>query len=119
MTPLPPWFVFVLFSMWGIGLLCSSVARALRYYKYQRDAWLLASAAERCLMAIALMLGSLTVAPHPMYDFKWLILYARYAWLFAFVPFGIGVFLEWHSMARIKQARESHDNREEKWQPQP
>lgn len=84
----------------------------MRYYKYQRDGWLLASSFERGLMAIALMIGSLTIAPHPpvwllnffhVANLKGLLIFSRYSWFLAFVPFAIGVFLEWHSMARIKR----------------
>ena len=103
MTPLVNWSVFVLFAAWGIGSLCSSVVRAKRYYKYQKDAWLLTDAIEKFLMAIAFLLGALIVAPHPISNFEGLRTYARLAWFCAFIPFGIGVFLDWNSMARIER----------------
>jgi hypothetical protein len=102
---LPLWFVFLLFAFWGIGSLNSAIARVIRYKMYQRDSWLLSDAVEKFLMAIAFSLGSLTVLPHPVYNFEWLREYARYAWLFAFVPFAIGVWLDWHSLSRIRQQK--------------
>ena len=111
MKEMPEWFVFVLFMCWGIGLLNLSIARYIRYRKYQRDPWLLADAIERLFMGVAFCMGSMVVAPHPLGDYDWMITPSRYLWLIGFVPFSIGTLLDWYSLATIERERSKSGGR--------
>jgi hypothetical protein len=102
---LPDWFVFFLFMGWAIGSIVSAKARFRRWRKFQREPWLLTDCLERLFMGIAFCMGAMILGPHPAYDYEWLRPVSRYFWLFAFVPFAVGIFLDWHSIAEIERER--------------
>lgn len=102
---LPGWFVFALFAAWGIGSACKAWARQKRYREYQHDPWLLTDAIEVGLMSFAFIGSALRQSPHPVLNFEGLSNWIILAWLIAFIPFAIGVFLDWRSIARIERKR--------------
>ena len=102
---LPEWFVFLLFLAWGVLSLVSAQARYRRWLKYQRQSWLIADAIFRAFLAIAFCMGALIVGPRPIDDFEWLRPISRWFWLAGFVPFVVGVFLDWHNLGEIEHER--------------
>jgi len=102
------WLPFVLFALWSLTSFVSAAARLRRFVKYQREPWLITDALKHVLMGIAFGMGSLVVAPHPIDDFEWMRVPARWIWLAALGPFMVGTWFDWIRLAEIAQVRNRH-----------
>lgn len=103
MSWLPEWFPFALFSAWSLTSLVSSAARFRRWHRYQREVWLLTDSIKHLMTSAAFFLAAIVTGPHPLDDYRWLISYSRLLWLSALIPFLIGSFFDWRSLARIER----------------
>ena len=56
-------------------------------------------------MAFAFIGTAIRMGPHPYLIFDGLRNWIVFAWLLAFVPFAIGIFLDWRSLAHIEIER--------------
>ncbi len=98
-------FILITFLLVSFSSIILCVLRLVRYWQLQRDMRLIVFALNNLCMAAAFGLGGLLAAPHPVYNFSFLLPWARASWgLFALSLF-VSVFLDWWQLRRVIHAR--------------
>jgi hypothetical protein len=101
-------FPVVLYALWSVYSLFSSVSRFARWYAVQREASILVFGISKFFVMLAFAGAALLTAPHPRYNFSYLVPYARLCWAIALITFAIATHLEGLVLARI-----IHDRRDD------
>jgi hypothetical protein len=71
---------FYLFLSWAIASLVVGVTRTYEYFRVQRVPSLILFAIVNLAQGVALFIGALVIAPHPLHDFEYLRPWSRFAW---------------------------------------
>lgn len=108
------WWPVLVYTVTAVAMLTMCATRLVRWWQIQRDSSVLVLAVVNLFQAVALIMGALIAAPHPVYDLRPILTpYARLAWAAALPFFLVAVHTEmWWVLNVIfrRQATEQHDN---------